>query len=116
MRRSPAFDVYPNGWRWPKTNYRRVWTWLTRPLADRARRNIPPPRSARWCGGHHLPGMVSLQTFEVEQVLGTPFRFFVFSTTIYDLLVTRVPRYDAAPRWRCSCSRPCCPSSWPSSG
>ena len=25
-----------------------------------------------------------------------PFRFFVFSTTIYDLLVTRVPRYDAA--------------------
>jgi len=57
MRKSPAFDVYPNGWRWPKTNYRRVWTWLTRPLADRARRNIPPPRSARWCGGHHLPGM-----------------------------------------------------------
>jgi iron(III) transport system permease protein len=43
-----------------------------------------------------LGTMVSLQTFEVEQVLGTPFRFFVFSTTIYDLLVTRVPRYDAA--------------------
>jgi iron(III) transport system permease protein len=40
--------------------------------------------------------MVSLQTFEVEQVLGIPFRFFVFSTMIYDLLVTRVPRYDAA--------------------
>jgi iron(III) transport system permease protein len=43
-----------------------------------------------------LRTMVSLQTFEVEQVLGLPFRFFVFSTTIYDLLVTRVPRYDAA--------------------
>ena len=43
-----------------------------------------------------LGTMVSLQTFEVEQVLGVPFRFFVFSTTIYDLLVTRVPRYDAA--------------------
>ena len=43
-----------------------------------------------------LGTMVSLQTFEVEQVLGTPFRFFVFSTMIYDLLVTRVPRYDAA--------------------
>ena len=57
MRKSPAFDLYPNGWRWPKTNYRRFWTWLTRPLADRARRNIPPPQSARWCGGHHLPGM-----------------------------------------------------------
>src|SRR5437867_11737085 len=40
--------------------------------------------------------MVSLQTFEVEQVLGTPFRFFVFSTMIYDLVMTRVPRYDAA--------------------
>ena len=43
-----------------------------------------------------LGTMISLQTFEVEQVLGIPFRFFVFSTTIYDLLVTRVPRYDAA--------------------
>jgi iron(III) transport system permease protein len=32
----------------------------------------------------------------VEQVLGIPFRFFVFSTMIYDLVVTRVPRYDAA--------------------
>jgi phenylpropionate dioxygenase-like ring-hydroxylating dioxygenase large terminal subunit len=57
MRRSPTQDLYANGWRWPKTNYRRFWTWLTRPLADHARRNIPPPRSARWCGGHHLPGM-----------------------------------------------------------
>jgi iron(III) transport system permease protein len=43
-----------------------------------------------------LGTMISLQTFEVEQVLGLPFRFFVFSTMIYDLLVTRVPRYDAA--------------------
>src|SRR5438309_5209986 len=43
-----------------------------------------------------LGTMVSLQTFEVEQVLGLHFRFFVFSTMIYDLLVTRVPRYDAA--------------------
>src|SRR5438552_1209976 len=57
MRRSPRQDFYPNGWKWPKTNYRRFFTWLTRPLAERARRNIPPPRSARWCGGHHLPGM-----------------------------------------------------------
>jgi phenylpropionate dioxygenase-like ring-hydroxylating dioxygenase large terminal subunit len=57
MRRNPSQDVYANGWTWPKTNYRRFWTWLTKPLADRARRNIPPPKSARWCGGHHLPGM-----------------------------------------------------------
>ena len=57
VRKSPAFDTYPNGWRWPKTNYRRVWTWLLRPLAERARRQIPHPRTARWCAGHHLPGM-----------------------------------------------------------
>ena len=43
-----------------------------------------------------LGTMVSMQTFEVEQVLGMPIRFFVFSTMVYDLLVTRVPRYDAA--------------------
>ena len=57
MRRSPAQDLYPSGWKWPKTTYRRLWTWLLRPLAERARRHIPPPRSVRWCGGHHLPGM-----------------------------------------------------------
>jgi nitrite reductase/ring-hydroxylating ferredoxin subunit len=57
MRRSPLQDVYPSGWKWPKTTYRRLWTWLLRPLAERARRHIPPPRSVRWCGGHHLPGM-----------------------------------------------------------
>lgn len=57
MRKSSAYDTYADGRRWPKTNYRRLWTWLTKPLADRARLHIPPPRSARWCGGHHLPGM-----------------------------------------------------------
>jgi len=57
MRQSRPQDIYPDGRKWPLTNYRRFWTWLTRPLADRARRHIPPPRSARWCGGHHLPGM-----------------------------------------------------------
>jgi phenylpropionate dioxygenase-like ring-hydroxylating dioxygenase large terminal subunit len=57
MRPNPPYDLYPNGWRWPKTNYRRFWTWLFRPLAERARRHIPPPRSPKWCGGHHLPGM-----------------------------------------------------------
>ena len=57
MRRNPNQDVYADGRKWPKTTYRRLWTWLTRPLAERARRHIPPPRSARWCGGHHLPGM-----------------------------------------------------------
>src|SRR5207244_1699052 len=54
----PAFDVYAEqGFRWPKTNYRRLWTWAFRPLVEHARRNIPEPRTARWCSGHHLPGM-----------------------------------------------------------
>jgi phenylpropionate dioxygenase-like ring-hydroxylating dioxygenase large terminal subunit len=57
LRRGPRHDVYADGRKWPKTDYRRLWTWLSRPLAERARRHIPPPRSARWCGGHHLPGM-----------------------------------------------------------
>ena len=57
VRQNPLQDLYPDGRKWPKTTYRRLWTWLTRPLAERARRHIPPPRSARWCGGHHLPGM-----------------------------------------------------------
>ncbi len=57
LRKSPKYDVYPDGRRWPKTNYRRYWTWLFRPLAERARRHIPSPRTARWAGGHRLPGM-----------------------------------------------------------
>jgi phenylpropionate dioxygenase-like ring-hydroxylating dioxygenase large terminal subunit len=57
VRSSPVHDEYPNGWRWPKTNRRRYWTWLFRPFVERARRNIPPPRTPRWCSGHHLPGM-----------------------------------------------------------
>jgi len=57
VRQSARQDVYPDGRKWPKTTYRRFWTWLTRPLAERARRHIPPPQSAKWCGGHHLPGM-----------------------------------------------------------
>jgi nitrite reductase/ring-hydroxylating ferredoxin subunit len=57
VRKSPKYDVYSDGRRWPKTNYRCYWTWLFRPLAERARRHIPAPRTARWAGGHRLPGM-----------------------------------------------------------
>ena len=60
----PAQDIYANGWKWPKTNYRRFWTWLTKPLAERARRNIPPPRSAqvvrRPSPARHVPRRVRL--------------------------------------------------------
>ena len=75
MRKSAAFDVYADGRTWPKTNYRRFWTWLTKPLADRARLHIPPPRSARWCGGHHLPGHRSFRhELDSRRHLGWPGR------------------------------------------
>lgn len=57
-RPQPQQDVYPElGWTWPKTNYRRFWTWAFRPFVQHAQNNIPTPRTARWCSGHHLPGM-----------------------------------------------------------
>jgi iron(III) transport system permease protein len=43
-----------------------------------------------------LGAMASLQSFEVEQVLGPPFRFFVFSTMIYNLVQSSHPSYAPA--------------------
>jgi iron(III) transport system permease protein len=43
-----------------------------------------------------LGTMASLQSFEVEQVLGTPIRFFVFSTMIYNLVESSHPSYAPA--------------------
>jgi iron(III) transport system permease protein len=40
--------------------------------------------------------MASLQGFEIEQVLGTPFRFFVYSTMIYNLVESSHPSYGPA--------------------
>jgi iron(III) transport system permease protein len=40
--------------------------------------------------------MASVQSFEIEQVLGTPFRFFVFSTMIYNLVESSHPSYAPA--------------------
>ncbi|MCA1644242.1 MAG: iron ABC transporter permease [Chloroflexi bacterium] len=37
----------------------------------------------------------SFEAFEIEQILGTPIRFFVASTWIYDTLSQARPRYDA---------------------
>ncbi|MBM3939894.1 MAG: Rieske 2Fe-2S domain-containing protein [SAR202 cluster bacterium] len=51
------FDHYPNGWRWPKSNWRRLWTWALKWNVMGAQRNVPSARSPRWSGGHHLPGM-----------------------------------------------------------
>jgi phenylpropionate dioxygenase-like ring-hydroxylating dioxygenase large terminal subunit len=58
----PDQDVYPErGWTWPKSNYRRFWTGLCRPLMLRALRQIPAPKTARWASGHRLPGMFRSQ-------------------------------------------------------
>jgi iron(III) transport system permease protein len=40
--------------------------------------------------------MASLQSFEIEQVLGAPIRFFVFSTMIYNLVESSHPNYAPA--------------------
>jgi hypothetical protein len=54
----PEQDVYPElGWKWPKINYRQWWTGLFRPFVQRALRQIPAPKTARWATGHRLPGM-----------------------------------------------------------
>src|SRR5262249_20713702 len=40
--------------------------------------------------------LTALSAFEIEQILGVPIGFYVFSTWIYDNLYKAVPRYDAA--------------------
>ncbi|ETX02939.1 MAG: hypothetical protein ETSY1_01890 [Candidatus Entotheonella factor] len=54
----PPQDEYPQfGWKWPKTNYRRLWTWFFQPFVEYARKQIPRPKTAWWGTGHRLPGM-----------------------------------------------------------
>jgi iron(III) transport system permease protein len=43
-----------------------------------------------------LGTLAALQGFEIEQVLGVPFRFFVFSTMIYNLVQSSHPSYAPA--------------------
>ena len=51
-------DSYPGlGFKWPKSRKRRFWTWALKWNVRGAQANVPSPRTARWCGGHHLPGM-----------------------------------------------------------
>ncbi|MDH3601308.1 MAG: aromatic ring-hydroxylating dioxygenase subunit alpha [Candidatus Tectomicrobia bacterium] len=58
----PPQDVYPElGWKWPKHQYRRGWTWLFRPFVRHAAKQIPTPQTAWWGTGHRLPGMFRAQ-------------------------------------------------------
>jgi iron(III) transport system permease protein len=60
-------------------------------------RNIVVPIMAPIVGVVLLLGIVhSLQAFELELILGFPFRFYVFSTQIYWLLSQQPPEFPAA--------------------
>jgi phenylpropionate dioxygenase-like ring-hydroxylating dioxygenase large terminal subunit len=53
----PAQDIYPNGWKWPKHRYRRLWWWMFNPFLRFTRVPAPETKTERWSGGHRLPGM-----------------------------------------------------------
>lgn len=51
-------DVYPQGWRWPKHRYRRLWSWFFSPVLNLLSIPQGPIRDTqRWGSGHRLPGM-----------------------------------------------------------
>lgn len=50
-------DMYPDGRRWPKHNYRTKWTWAFKWFFQLTRVPGPPAKTIRWSGGHRLPGM-----------------------------------------------------------
>jgi hypothetical protein len=55
---APTVAYFPSvGSRWPKTNYRRLWTWMFRWYLMRNRRTRQLNSAPRWTWGHHLPGM-----------------------------------------------------------
>ncbi|HXG23485.1 MAG TPA: aromatic ring-hydroxylating dioxygenase subunit alpha [Chthonomonadales bacterium] len=54
----PTRAYFPSvGGYWPKTNYRRLWTWLFRWYLQRAQRTRRITWKPQWDWGHHLPGM-----------------------------------------------------------
>jgi nitrite reductase/ring-hydroxylating ferredoxin subunit len=54
----PNHDVYPEGWRWPKHRYRRLWSWFFSPILNLLSIPQGPIRNSElWGSGHHLPGM-----------------------------------------------------------
>jgi len=57
-RPQPPQDVYPEyGFRWPKRQWRRLWTWIWLPAMRRAMSRPPFTLNPRWSGGHRLPSM-----------------------------------------------------------
>ena len=57
-RLAVAQDFYPEGKKWPKHRFRRLWTWFFVPFFSATRVPAPPPDNAQWWGGDlRLPGM-----------------------------------------------------------
>ncbi len=57
-RVTPPQDSYPDGRKWPKHRFRRLWAWLFVPIFSATRVPAPPPENAQWWGGDlRLPGM-----------------------------------------------------------
>ncbi len=57
-RQTSLFNVWPNGWRWPKHRYRTRWSWLGAPFFNLMQvASGPIKQSQLWGGGHHLPGL-----------------------------------------------------------
>ncbi|MHB8576334.1 MAG: Rieske 2Fe-2S domain-containing protein [Dehalococcoidia bacterium] len=59
-------DVYPNGWKWPKHQFRTKWNWFFKWFFTATRVPGPPAKSIRWSGGHRLPGMFRAGGFFVQ--------------------------------------------------
>jgi phenylpropionate dioxygenase-like ring-hydroxylating dioxygenase large terminal subunit len=50
--------LHPKGWRWPKHDNRKFWSWIFSPLFFPLRVEAPLMQDPkRWVGGHSLPGM-----------------------------------------------------------
>jgi phenylpropionate dioxygenase-like ring-hydroxylating dioxygenase large terminal subunit len=54
----PAQAVYPQGWKWPKHQFRKNWASIFAPFFFIMRVESPIMKDPElWVGGHHLPGM-----------------------------------------------------------
>jgi phenylpropionate dioxygenase-like ring-hydroxylating dioxygenase large terminal subunit len=53
----PAQEYYPGLGKWPRSQWRRLWTWAFRLAVRRSRKRTPFQRAPEWGMAHHLPAM-----------------------------------------------------------
>ena len=53
----PMQEYYPGLGKWPKSRWRRLWTWMLNPARRRSRGRPPFNRAQEWGMAHHLPSM-----------------------------------------------------------